>query len=101
MDWEDSHSFGQRVPPLYVDIKEILQEYPDGQIFKVESQASVNLYTYAWLDIVITMLLTSTSYVPKHDATCCCMSVLVQNLIFSKNIAYIHKVTKNVTQHFL
>ena len=35
-DGEDSHSFGQRVPPLYVDIKEVLQEYPDGQIFKVE-----------------------------------------------------------------
>jgi len=46
MDWEDSHSFGQRVPPLYVDIKEVLQGYPDGQIFKVESEASVIL-TYA------------------------------------------------------
>ena len=40
-DGEDSHSFGQRVPPLYVDIKEVLQEYPDGQIFKVESDTSV------------------------------------------------------------
>ena len=35
MEWEDSYSFGQKVPPLYVDIKEVLQEYPDGQIFKV------------------------------------------------------------------
>lgn len=38
MEWEEtegSHSFGQKVPPLYVHIKEVLQEYPDGQIFKV------------------------------------------------------------------
>ncbi len=38
MDWEEteaSHSFGQKVPPLYVEIKEVLQEYPDGQVFKV------------------------------------------------------------------
>ena len=58
MDWEDSHSFGQRVPPLYVDIKEILQEYPDGQIFKVESQASVNLHMHDW----VTTLVTSTGW---------------------------------------
>lgn len=41
MDWdeaEDSHDFGQRVPPLYVEIKEVLQEYPDGQVFKVLGQ---------------------------------------------------------------
>lgn len=27
--------FGQRQPPLAVDIKDILERYPDGQIFKV------------------------------------------------------------------
>lgn len=31
----DSHEFNQDVPPLYVHIREVLQEYPDGQIFKV------------------------------------------------------------------
>jgi len=39
MDWEDSkdiHSFGQKVPPLFIEIKGVLQEYPDGQIFKVQ-----------------------------------------------------------------
>ena len=27
--------FGQRRPPLFVTIKQILDKYPDGQIFKV------------------------------------------------------------------
>jgi len=35
MDCEDTHSFGQKVPPLYIEIRDVLQEYPDGQIFKV------------------------------------------------------------------
>ena len=36
MDWsEEENSFGQRLPPLYVEIKEVLKEYPDGQVFKV------------------------------------------------------------------
>ncbi len=35
VDWEDDHSFGQKSPPLYVQIKEVLHEYPDGQVFKV------------------------------------------------------------------
>ncbi len=42
MEWEedeDSHTFGQKVPPLYVEIKEVLQEYPDGQVFKVPELA--------------------------------------------------------------
>ena len=30
-------TFGQRRPPLSLTIKRILQEYPDGQIFKVSS----------------------------------------------------------------
>ena len=31
----NSHTFGQRQPPLSVTIKAILERYPDGQIFKV------------------------------------------------------------------
>ena len=33
----DGESFGQRRPPLYEMIKNILREYPSGQIFKVSS----------------------------------------------------------------
>ena len=43
MDWKadiDSNDFGQRLPPLYVEIKEVLQEYPDGQVFKVRGSCS-------------------------------------------------------------
>ena len=32
---DDDAVFGPKNPPLYVTIKDILQEYPDGQIFKV------------------------------------------------------------------
>ena len=31
----ECQSFGQRRPPLYEMIKNILREYPNGQIFKV------------------------------------------------------------------
>ena len=31
----DEETFGQRRPPLYQLIKNILKEYPSGQIFKV------------------------------------------------------------------
>lgn len=44
VDWDDGkdpHFFGQRIPPLYVQIKDILQEYPDGQIFKVQSLVAI------------------------------------------------------------
>ena len=44
MDWEgseDSHSFGQKVPPLYIEIRDVLQEYPDGQIFKVQAVLTI------------------------------------------------------------
>ncbi len=34
------HRFGQRRPPLSVTITGILEEYPDGQIFKVRIQNS-------------------------------------------------------------
>jgi hypothetical protein len=33
--------FGQRRPPLSVTIKQILERYPDGQIFKVILDARV------------------------------------------------------------
>ena len=32
---EDGYYFGQEQVPLTDEIKEILEEYPDGQIFKV------------------------------------------------------------------
>ena len=32
---DEDYTFGIKPPPLYITIKEILQEYPDGQIFKV------------------------------------------------------------------
>ena len=32
---QKGHTFGQRQPPLYVTIQNILDKYPDGQIFKV------------------------------------------------------------------
>jgi len=32
---DEDGSFGQEEVPLTVEIKEILEEYPDGQIFKV------------------------------------------------------------------
>ena len=31
----EGEEFGQRRPPLSVTIKQILERYPDGQIFKV------------------------------------------------------------------
>ena len=34
-------SFGLKRPPLYSTIKDILKEYPRGQIFKVSRQCSV------------------------------------------------------------
>ena len=34
-DEEDGYYFGQEQVPLTDEIKEILEEYPDGQIFKV------------------------------------------------------------------
>ena len=34
-------SFGQRRPPLYEMIKNILREYPSGQIFKVSPLESI------------------------------------------------------------
>ena len=32
---EESESFGQTRPPLYLIIKDILRDYPSGQVFKV------------------------------------------------------------------
>ncbi len=34
-DRPEGGQFGQRRPPLSVTIKQILERYPDGQIFKV------------------------------------------------------------------
>jgi len=34
-DEDEDGYFGQESPPLTDEIKEILEEYPDGQIFKV------------------------------------------------------------------
>ena len=68
MDWEADidHDFGQRLPPLYVEIKEVLQEYPDGQVFKVRgncSSASLNgRATYT------------------HEYKCACPGVLSETL---------------------
>ena len=36
--------FGQRIPPIYEILKNILQEYPSGQIFKVSHYN----YTSTW-----------------------------------------------------
>ena len=33
-------------PPLYVTIRDILQEYPDGQIFKVSQNCSKDKFLY-------------------------------------------------------
>ena len=35
MDHDKGDVFGQKRPPLSVTIKQILERYPDGQIFKV------------------------------------------------------------------
>ena len=59
MDWEsseDSHSFGQRIPPLYVHIKEVLQESPDGQIFKVNCVIVANDYVIHICSLCYTIL---------------------------------------------
>ena len=37
-DEDDGYFFGQEQVPLTDEIKEILEEYPDGQIFKVCKQ---------------------------------------------------------------
>ena len=39
-------SFGQRRPPLYEVIKNILREYPSGQIFKVSPLESILMSQY-------------------------------------------------------
>ena len=39
-------SFGQRRPPLYEMIKNILREYPSGQIFKVSPLESILMSQY-------------------------------------------------------
>ena len=39
-------SFGQRRPPLYEMIKNILREYPSGQIFKVSPLDSILMSQY-------------------------------------------------------
>ena len=48
-------SFGQRRPPLYEMIKNILREYPSGQIFKVSTLESPGITDYiympAWLSL--------------------------------------------------
>ena len=48
-------SFGQRRPPLYGMIKNILREYPSGQIFKVSTLESPGITDYicmpAWLSL--------------------------------------------------
>ncbi len=62
MDWEVSHSFGQKVPPLYVEIKEVLQEYPDGQVFKVRASNNVRalmLSAYSYSYAVVRLVCTS------------------------------------------
>ena len=38
---DEDGTFGQEEVPLTVEIKEILEEYPDGQIFKVCSLFSM------------------------------------------------------------
>ena len=47
----DGDRFGQRRPPLYTIIANILQEYPSGQIFKV------NLYIYIIIIIYFFVIL--------------------------------------------
>ena len=41
---EDDGYFGQEQVPLTNEIKEILEEYPDGQIFKVCKQIILSTY---------------------------------------------------------
>ena len=43
----DGDRFGQRRPPLYTIIANILQEYPSGQIFKV------NLYIIIYFFVIL------------------------------------------------
>ena len=40
---EDDGYFGQEQVPLTDEIKEILEEYPDGQIFKVHAYMKITI----------------------------------------------------------
>ena len=48
-DEEDGYYFGQEQVPLTDEIKEILEEYPDGQIFKVCVNIRIYLYTCTYV----------------------------------------------------
>ena len=41
-EYEEEGYFGQEQVPLTDEIREILEEYPDGQIFKVSCQSLMN-----------------------------------------------------------
>ena len=60
-DEEMGESFGQRRPPLYEMIKNILREYPSGQIFKVSPLESI-LYMPAWLSLNCAIILTRVRF---------------------------------------
>lgn len=45
--------FGQERAPLSVTISQILDRYPDGQIFKVRSMSSCLSYAIIWRGILL------------------------------------------------
>ena len=54
-DEEMGESFGQRRPPLYEMIKNILREYPSGQIFKVSPLQSIIIRLHAQLKCALNL----------------------------------------------
>ena len=56
---EDGY-FGQETPPLTDEIKEILEEYPDGQIFKVSEVLYVVKYV-SWKQRIANFTLTTVN----------------------------------------
>ena len=56
-------SFGQRRPPLHEMIKDILREYPSGQIFKVSTLESPGITDYICMAFVeLLIILTSVRF---------------------------------------